>query len=213
MNDPELSLVINYFEGVTKPKSMLPSLFKRFEPQLHLYDGILLYYHRGQKLFVVPTDMKSEMLELAHSQILSGHQGRYKTHQGLLQSCWWPSMFKDICLHIDQSKICVMTKPDNRQKRNLGKRPFPTKPNEVVSIDFIVDLEKSVKGNIRILTMVVNFSKFIEVYALKDSTAITGSRFVYDYCLVYGIPEKNLLRSKSSFRSKFIYSINETVRD
>ena len=103
---------------------MLLSLFNRFEPQLKLYDGILLYYNRGQKLFVVPTDMKSEMLELAHSQFLSGHQGRYKTHQRLLQSYWWPSMFKDIYLCIDQCKICVMTKTDNRPKSNLDKRPF-----------------------------------------------------------------------------------------
>ena len=44
-----------------------------------------------------------------------------------------------------------MTKTDNRQKSNLGKRPFPTKSKEVVSTDFIVDLEKSVKGNIHIL--------------------------------------------------------------
>ena len=43
-----------------------------------------------------------------------------------------------------------MMKTDNRQKCNLGKQPFPTKPNEVVSIDFIVDLEKSVKSNIHI---------------------------------------------------------------
>ena len=50
-------------------------------------------------------------------------------------------------------------------------------PNEV-SVDFIVHLEKSVKGNIRVLTMVDNSSKFIKVYALKDRTAITASRFV-----------------------------------
>ena len=62
LNDPELSLAIDYFESVTKPKSMLPSLSERYEPQLHLDDGILLYYHRGQKLFVVLTDMKTEML-------------------------------------------------------------------------------------------------------------------------------------------------------
>ena len=72
-----------------------------------------------------------------------------------------------------------MTKIDNRRKSNLGKRPFLTKPNEVVSIDFIVDVEKSVKGNIHILTMVDNFSKFIKVYAPKDRTAITASLFVY----------------------------------
>ena len=54
----------------------------------------------------------------------------------------------------------------------------------------MVDLEKYVKGNIHILTMVDNFLKFIKVYVLKDRTAITTSHFIYDYCLVYGIPEK-----------------------
>ena len=54
-----------------------------------------------------------------------------------------------------------MTKTDKRQKSNFGKQPFPIKPNEAVSIDFIVDLEKSVKGSIHILSMVDNFSKFI----------------------------------------------------
>ena len=38
--------------------------------------------------------------------------------------------------------------------------------------------------------MVDNLSKFIKVHALKDRTAITASCFVYDYGLVYGIPDK-----------------------
>ena len=80
------------------------------------------------------------MSELTHSQFLSGHQGRYKTHRHRMQSCWWPSMFKDICLYMYQFKILIMTKSDNHQKSSLGKQTFPTKPNEVVSIDFIVDL-------------------------------------------------------------------------
>ena len=83
-----------------------------------------------------------------------------------------------------------MTKTDNHQKSILGKYSFPTKPNEVASINFIVNLEKSLKGNIRIFTMVNNFSKFSKVYALKNRPEITTSRFVYDYCLVYGIPDK-----------------------
>ena len=58
-----------------------------------------------------------------------------------------------------------------------GKRPFPTKPNEVVSINFTIDVEKSVKDNIHILITVDNFSKFSKVYTLKDRTTITASRF------------------------------------
>ena len=35
--------------------------------------------------------------------------------------------------------------------------------------------------------MVDNFAKFIKVYTLKDRTALTASRYVYDYCLTDGI--------------------------
>ena len=38
--------------------------------------------------------------------------------------------------------------------------------------------------------MVDNFPMFIKVYTLKDRTAITASRYDYDNCLVYDIPEK-----------------------
>ena len=58
--------------------------------------------------------------------------------------------------------------------------------NELVSIEFVVHLQKSVKGNIHILTMVDNFSKLFKMYVMKDCTA---SRLVYDYCLIYGTPE------------------------
>ena len=102
---------------------------------------------------------------------------------------------------VDQCKICVMTKADNRQKSNLGKQPFLTQPNEVVPSDFIVNLEKSVKGNIHILTMVAKFSKFNKTYGLKDLTAITVSHFVYDYCLVYGIPEKSYSDQDPAFEA------------
>ena len=49
-----------------------------------------------------------------------------------------------------------MTKTDNRQKSNLDERPFPTKLNEFASIDFTVDLQKSVKDKTYILTLVGN---------------------------------------------------------
>ena len=89
----------------------------------------------------------------------------------------------------------------DHQKSNLRERPFPTKPNEIVSIDFRADLKKSIKGNIHILTIVDNFSKLIKVYALQGRTAITVSRFVYNSCLVYGIPEKICLDQDPAFEA------------
>ena len=89
----------------------------------------------------------------------------------------------------------------DHQKSNVRKRPFPTKPNEIVSIDFRADLKKSVKDNIHILTIVDNFSKLIKVYALQGRTAVTVSRFVYNSCLVYGMPEKICLDQDPAFEA------------
>ena len=190
LNDDDLAVIFDFLEKPTEHTADFPEQSRQFKPNIIQENGVLFRKHHGNNLYVVPTEMREELLHLAHSQFLSGHQGRYKTHQRLLQSCWWPSMFRDICAYIDKCKICVMTKTDNRKKSSLGKRPFPRKPNQVISIDFIVDLEKTSKGNLHILTIVDNFSKFIKVYPLKDRTAITASRYVYDFCLNYGIPER-----------------------
>ena len=72
----------------------------------------------------------------------------------------------------------------------FSRRLPPTKLNKFDSIDFIVDLKKSFKGTIHILTVVDNTSKFIKVYALKDRSAITARRFICNYFSVYGILEK-----------------------
>ena len=45
--------------------------------------------------------------------------------------------------------------------------------------------------NVDVFAGVDNFSRSIKVYTMKDRFAITAIRFVYDYCLVYGIPEKH----------------------
>ena len=45
--------------------------------------------------------------------------------------------------------------------------------------------------NVDVFAGVDNFSSSIKVYTMKDRFAITAIRFVYDYCLVYGIPEKH----------------------
>ena len=76
------------------------------------------------KAFRFPNWYEKRNVRINSFTVFKWNQGRYKTHQRLLQSYWWPSMFKDICLCIDQCKICVMTKTDNRPKSNLDKRPF-----------------------------------------------------------------------------------------
>ena len=53
-----------------------------------------------------------------------------------------------------------------------------------------MDFPVTERGNFHILTVVDNFSKYLKCYAVSDRTALTASRYIYDYCLLFGILEK-----------------------
>ena len=72
----------------------------------------------------------------------------------------------------------------------MGIRAWPTRPLELMSIDYIVNLPITNRGNINILVITDHFSKFVKCYALKDRTAKTACKSVLDYFLTFGIPLK-----------------------
>ena len=98
-------------------------------------------------------------------------------------------MYEDVKDMISRCKLCTTTNPENRKKAKFGRRKLPSAPLEFVAIDFIVDLPITKRNNIHILTIVDGFSKFVRLYALKDRTATTAAKFIYDYCMTFGIPK------------------------
>ena len=80
----------------------------------------------------------------------------------LLDTVWWPNMINDIREYIQNCK---------QRNTKLDKRLFPTQPNELVSIDCIIDFPITSRRNIHILTIVDNFTKYVKCYAVKDRTA------------------------------------------
>ena len=65
---------------------------------------------------------------------------------------------------------------------------FPTQPNELISIDYIVDVPITSRRNIHILTRVDNLTKYVKCFAVNDRTALIASRCVLDYFMNFGIP-------------------------
>ena len=45
-------------------------------------------------LLLLPASMRPAMIQAAHGDTLSGHDGVYKKKERLLQCCWWPAMDK-----------------------------------------------------------------------------------------------------------------------
>ena len=89
------------------------------------------------------------------------------------------------------------TLSENKKKGLMCKRVWPDKPLNYVSIDFIIDLPRTNRGNIHILVINDHFSRFIRLYALKDRLAQTAAKYLADFYLDFGIPIQHMKQSCS----------------
>jgi hypothetical protein len=106
--------------------------------------------------------LRQRCLELCHDSPHGGHFGLAKTLHLLKRSFWWPGMAKDAEDHIRGCIKCQQVKPNNRAPQGeLSPLSVPEKRWESVSLDFIVKLPKTAKGNDAILVIVDRLSKYL----------------------------------------------------
>ena len=74
----------------------------------------------------------------------------------------------------------------------------------MISIDYIVNLPITKNRNCHILVANDHFTKFIQLYAVKDRTAETAAKCLHDYALRFGIPYKLFSDQDPAFESDLI---------
>ena len=198
-NDAEIRAVFDHLEGV---KVEIPSIYKRHLSKLKIVDGLLKFCKGGKSYVVVPSDLRGEVFERSHCQFAAGHFGVDKTERRILDcGHWWPGLRKCVEEFVGNCKVCICTKPSNRSYTHSGRRPFPSKPLDLISIDYIVELPITENDNRHILTVVDQFTKFLCVYPCKDRTAKTAAKYIYDFSLRFGIPLKLLSDQDPAYES------------
>lgn len=120
-----------------------------------------------------------------------GHKGTAETIRRLKQKdIRWRGMYKDIDRFI---KLCPCCQKNNqRVNRNIAF-PFTVhglKPFEKVDIDFIVDLRPDKDGVTTIMVVIDAFSRWVNLFALKERTAENAALALVDHCSNYGTPTK-----------------------
>ncbi len=83
----------------------------------------------------------------AHGQLLTGHDGIYKTKERLIQCFYWPGMDADIAAHLKSCHRCQLRHCDDRPPPTLlSPLPLPTEPGQQVHADLFGPLKTSDKG-------------------------------------------------------------------
>jgi hypothetical protein len=131
------------------------------------------------------------LLREAHELAYSGHQGIARTLANLSRIAWWPHLSSVVKSFVRACHSCKVNKPANQAPAGLLQPlPVPERYWDSVSLDFMVRLPRTQRGEDAIAVFVDRLSKYVRIIPTKtDITAIQFANvFQETNFRHYGIP-------------------------
>lgn len=153
---------------------------------------------------VIPKAQRKALLKEAHDNPTSGHMGVYKTYHRLAEKYFWPKMKSDVSKYVRNCVECNTCKPDLKKPAGLMvAQPKVQQPFEMISMDLMGPLPRSMKGKQYILVVTDYFTKYSLIYSLKDAkTPAIVKLLEEEVFLVYGVPRLLLCDNGPQFISR-----------
>jgi len=111
--------------------------------------------------------MRENLIKEKHSGGHAGHFGADKTYEQLNRFYLWLKMRTEVEMYVKKCKVCQYAKGRSQNTRLYVPLPIPDRPWDMVSMDFVLGLPKTQRGNDSIYVVVDRFSKmahFIPCY-------------------------------------------------
>ena len=170
-----------------------------------IVEGILHF----QKRIIVPFPLKPNILRSFHDTPVNGHQGVNKTLEKLKRYYWWPNMRNDVQNYVYSCEVCGKNKI--RHHKPYGKiqpLPVPSKPWEIIGVDFIVSLPNS-QNCTCIMVVSDHLTKMIHLIPCSDvpSAELTARLLLANVFRYHGFPKVIVSDHGSQFSSEFWTSL------
>ena len=206
--DPELAEIVHYLEEGTLPtddkKARLLVLNK---PQYTMVDQVLYHIATDKTLRIVPPQAdRRKLFEGVHEGVFGGHLRDAKVYGTLSKHYWWPTMRADVVAWCRSCLTCATRRVGQATKPMLTPIPVAG-PFDRVGVD-VVQLPKSQNGNKYAIVFVDYLTKWPEVFATKDQTALTIAQLLVEHVIVrHGVPAELLSDRGAAFLSGLMQEV------
>ena len=148
-------------------------------------------------------EQRSQLIKEAHSSALGGHKGVTKTYNRIRQKIFWENMKVDIQKYIQGCLQCQIKKLVRVKTKNpLVITDTPTTAFEKISMDIVGPLPETKSGNLYILTIQDNFTKYSLAIPLHNHKVGTiADAFVKKFICIFGSPKGVLTDQGRNFLS------------
>jgi hypothetical protein len=155
---------------------------------------------------VLPEALRGQALRLFHNGL--AHPGRRRTWETLKEHYFWEGAGEDIKDHVQKCLYCLKRKDHKlTTKVPLQRYDIPPYPFYRAHIDVTGPFPTSESGNKYIVVFKDALTKWIELLAIPDTTAVTIAEFLFDEVVCRYGPLKELVSDRGH---EFM---NETMKE
>ena len=149
-------------------------------PYLSVHEnGVLCHCDRnGNTQVVIPRNLVSRVLRMMHNDLV-GHLGFRKTLQRTKEKYYWPQMPSEIEDWCKKCEECQRRRNPVPSQRAPLQSITTCQPGELVTMD-IVEYAQSSRGYRYCLVMVDHFTKWLELFPLRNQKAESIAKKVFD---------------------------------
>ena len=173
------------------------------------------YVNGGKPLkqVMVPVQLRSRIMELAHGSIMGGHMGIKKTADKIQSAFYWPGIQGDVTRYCKSCDVCQKTvNKGSVPKVPLEKMPLIDKPFKRVAIDLVGPIgPPSEDGHRYILTLVDFATRYPEAVPLKNIDTETVAEALVDIFSRLGVPEEILSDLGTQFVSECMKEVTRLL--
>ena len=157
-------------------------------------------------------ELKNEILKEGHQSLFHLHPGRDKMIEEIREIFWWKGLRKDVSDFVSKCLVCQRVKFE-RQKSSglLQPLPVPDWKWDSISMDFVVGLPRTQRGNDVIWVIVDRLTKVARFVPMKNTWGAKqlADAYVREIVRLHGVPRTIVSDRDPKFLSRFWEKLQE----